>query len=150
MLTTVLAIAVVLSGLAHARRDRRHRDDVMASFAVSPEIKNALLANPAKHLYTANAFLFSQMAEYEPDEDVRSRLALVYSEAEEVRYGHMDTFTLTALHMSHFTSFNTEAYDSLANTPGEHFYLLEPIADPARGSFGSDWITTAAGGVARQ
>jgi hypothetical protein len=143
-LTLVLAIAVVLSGLAHGRRDRLHRDDLLANLGVSPEIKNALLASPTKHLYTANAFLFSQMAEYEPDEDVRSRLALVYSEAEEVRYGHMDTFTLTALNMSHFTSFKTEAYESLASTPGEHFYLLRPIADPAVGSFGSDWITTAA------
>ena len=72
-------------------RDRRHRDDVMAALQVSPEIKTARCWRTRPSVCTPNAFLFHRQRKYEPDEDVRSRLALVYSEAEEVRYGHMDT-----------------------------------------------------------
>jgi len=142
--TAILAIAVVLTGLAHARRDRKSSDELLASLTVPAAIRNALLASPSNRLYTANAFLFSQMIEYEPDPDVRSRLTLVYSEPEEVRFAHMDTFTLTALHMNHFTSFSTESYESLAAHPGPYLYLLRPIPDPPPGSFGSDWITSPA------
>ena len=140
--TVILAIAVVLTGFAHARRERKSADKLLATFTVPPSIRNALLASPTNHLYTANAFLFSQMTEYEPDARVRSRLTLVYSEPEEVRFAHMDTFTLTALHMAHFSPLSTQSYESMAATPGHYLYLLRPIPDPPAGSFGSDWITT--------
>jgi hypothetical protein len=143
-LPAILAVLVALTGFAHGVRNRTHSDEIRASFAVSPAIKSALLASPARHLYMANGFLFAQMAEYETDPDVRSRLTFVYSEPEEVQFGHMDTFSLTALHMVHFSALNTRAYESLATTPGPYLYLLKPIPDPPPGSFGSDWITSPA------
>jgi len=40
------------------------------------------------------------MAYYEPDANVRSHLALVYSRDEEMRWNHFDTSSLIVLHMN--------------------------------------------------
>jgi hypothetical protein len=110
----------------------------MASFQVAPEVKAAMLASATNMLYISNPLVFSQLSQYEPDPDVRSRLALLYSEAEEVRYSQMDTFTLTAQHLGRFTSLNTASYESFASLPGDHLYL-----SVIPGSIGPDWVISA-------
>ncbi len=134
----LLVFAVVLSGLAHTLRSRSETEDTIASFQVSPAVKAVLLASATKMLYISNPLVFSQLSQYEPDPDVRSRLALLYSEAEEVRYSHMDTFTLTALHLARFTSLHTESYESLASMPGDHLFL-----SVIPGAIGPDWVISA-------
>ncbi len=138
VLTCLLVFAVILSGLAHTLRARSETEDTIASFQVTPEVKSALLASPTKMLYVASAFVFSQLSQYEPDPDLRSRMAFLYSEAEAVRYSQMDTDTLTAQHLGRFTSLNTESFESLASLPGDHLYLW---VTPGR--TGPDWVISA-------
>ena len=138
VLAFVLVFVVILSGLAQILRARGYAEDSIASFQVAPEVKAALLASATKNLYISSPLLFTQLSQYEADPDVRSRLALLYSEAEEVRYSRTDTYALIAQHLGRFTSLKTESYESLASLPGDHLYLL---AIPE--SFGQDWVISA-------
>lgn len=138
VLACVLVFAVILSGLAHTLVARSYAEDTIASFQVAPEVKAALLASATKILYISSPLLFTQLSQYEADPDVRSRLALLYSEAEEVRYSRTDTYALIAQHLGRFTSLKTESYESLASLPGDHLYLL---AIPE--SIGQDWVISA-------
>ncbi len=53
---------------------------------------------------------FQVASYYEPDPEVRSRIALFYSYEDELRYDRHDTASLTAEHMQHFTGFHIVPY----------------------------------------
>jgi hypothetical protein len=55
---------------------------------------------------------------------VRSRLALLYSSEDELRYDRHDTASLTAEHMQHFTAFHIVPYAQLKATAGDHLLVL--------------------------
>jgi hypothetical protein len=61
---------------------------------------------------------------YEPDPAVRSRLALLYSRPEELKWDRHDTASLTAMHMQHFTGFTIVPWEQLKQQPGEHLLVL--------------------------
>jgi hypothetical protein len=61
---------------------------------------------------------------YEPDPEVRSRMALLYSRDEELRWDLHDTASLTAEHMRHFTDFSIVPYAQLQQQSGEHLLVL--------------------------
>jgi hypothetical protein len=67
---------------------------------------------------------FEVASYYEPDPEIRSRLALLYSHANELRYDLHDTASLTAEHMQHFTGFTIIPYAQLKAMPGEHVLVL--------------------------
>jgi len=64
------------------------------------------------------------MSYYEPDPEVRSHLALVYSEDQELRRHHGDTGALTGLHMRSFTGFHIVPFELLARRPGDNLVLV--------------------------
>ena len=68
--------------------------------------------------------IFESASYYEPDPDLRARIALVYSTAEELRWNRHDTMALTAEHMQHFTSLPIVSYEELKSMPGEHIFIL--------------------------
>jgi hypothetical protein len=82
------------------------------------------MASPSKLLYTQDIDFFGFASFYEPDADVRSRLALVYSRDEEMRWSHSDTSSLIVLHMKSFTPYTILPYESLASQPGEHIFVV--------------------------
>jgi hypothetical protein len=61
---------------------------------------------------------------YEPDADVRARMTLVYSSAEELHWNQHDTMALTAMHIGHFTGLPVVSYEALRARPGEHLFVL--------------------------
>jgi hypothetical protein len=88
------------------------------------EVKAALGANLDGRLYVQDMGAFEEDHTYEPDADVRARMTLVYSRAEELRWNRHDTMALTAMHMQHFTGLPIVAYEDLRTQPGEHVFLL--------------------------
>jgi hypothetical protein len=67
---------------------------------------------------------FEEDRYYEPDADVRARMTLVYSRAEEMRWNRHDTMALTAMHIGRFTGLPVVSYEALRAQPGEHLFVL--------------------------
>ena len=95
-----------------------------ASLILSPEIKAAILASPSKLLYTQDIDFFGRASYYEPDASVRSHMALVYSNSEEMRWNHIDTDSTLILHLKSISNYTILPYESLAAQPGEHIFVV--------------------------
>src|SRR6202012_207206 len=76
------------------------------------------------HLYIQDMGNFEVASYYEPDPAVRSRITLLYSHDDELRYDNHDTASLTAEHMTHFTGFHIIPYTQLQSAPGDHILVL--------------------------
>ena len=61
---------------------------------------------------------------YEPDQDLRSRMVLVYSKDQELRWLDTLSMSLTEIHMRNFTPFEIEPYESVENKPGESIFVV--------------------------
>ena len=121
----LLCIAFVCKGIVGIRAEQRARQDALSYLILSPEVKAAIMASPSKLLYLQDIDLFGFMEYYEPDADVRSHMALVYSRHQEIRWNHSDASSLTALHLKSFTTYTILPYESLATQPGEHIFVVE-------------------------
>jgi ribosomal protein S18 acetylase RimI-like enzyme len=120
----LLFAAFAYSGITGVIGLQRYRREALASLILSPEIKAAIMASPSKLLYTQDIDFFGFASCYETDADVRSRLALVYSRDEEMRWSHSDTSSLIVLHMKSFTPYTILPYESLATQPGDHIFVV--------------------------
>jgi hypothetical protein len=70
--------------------------------------------------------LFGFVSYHEPDADVRSHMALVYSADEEIRWNHSDPSSRIVLHVKSFTPpYTILPYESLTTQPGEHVFVVD-------------------------
>ena len=122
---TVLLLAILASGAERVLEERRHRDALLQALRVSPQLQARLLANPAARIYVQNLGFFEETMPLLPSA-MRSRMVLLYSGEQEIRWLRHDTAALTVLHMQHFTSVPTQSYEDLRHQPGEHLMLLHP------------------------
>ncbi|HEX4154427.1 MAG TPA: glycosyltransferase family 39 protein [Acidobacteriaceae bacterium] len=120
----LLVVGIVFSGILRIRDQQRQTANQLASLILTPDLKAQLLALPDSRLYIQDMGHFEFTSYYEPDPNVRSRMTLLYSRDEELRYDRHDTASLTAEHMSHFTGFTITPYAQLRNQPGEHMLVL--------------------------
>jgi len=119
-----LLVGIANAGVARIDAERRATRQVMASLVVAPEIKAAVMSSQSQRLYVQDFGHFATAAYYEPDAELRSRLVLVYSKAEEIRWRGRDTNSLTALHMRVFTPYATVPYEGLVRGAGGHVFML--------------------------
>ena len=122
--TALLAFAILLGGILRIHDEQVKSTRQLALLAVPPAIKARLLSTPDSHLYIQDMGHFEVASYYEPDPAIRSRIALLYSNGEELRYDRHDTASLTAEHMQHFTAFPIVSYAQLKATPGDHLLVL--------------------------
>jgi hypothetical protein len=120
----VLGMAIVGAGAARIHAEQRKSAQRMASLVLPAEVKAALDANPDGRLYVQDMGRFEEDRTYEPDPDVRARMTLVYSRAEEMRWNRHDTMALTAMHIERFTGLPVVSYEDLRARPGEHLFVL--------------------------
>jgi hypothetical protein len=106
-------LGVLLAGMRYIQLARRSRADNVESVKITPEIRAALSASMTGKLYFQDAEAFAFASYYEPDADIRSRMVLVYSRSQELKWNHTDTGTFQALCMRNFTTFEIEPYESL-------------------------------------
>lgn len=119
-----LAIAIVVIGAIRIHAEQAKTNAFMTSLTLSPQIKAAILSSPSGLLYLQEMGTFEVASYYEPDPDVRSRMALVYSSNQELLWSQRDTESLTALHMRSFTGFPIVPYEQLSAEPGDHVFVL--------------------------
>jgi len=133
-----LFLAIAFFGFMHIRTFRNDGKRVMSGLVLAPEVKAALMSSPTKLLYIGATYEFSQASYYEPDPEVRSRLALVYSEEQELRWHHGNTGALTGLHMRSFTGFPIVPFETLAKQPGDNLIVVFNALDHT-----DDWSAEA-------
>ena len=123
-MTALLAFGILLAGILRIRDEQAKSTQQLALLVLPPAIKAQLLSLPDSHLYIQDMGHFEVASYYEPDPAVRSRIALLYSHDEELRYDRHDTASLTAEHMQHFTAFSIVPYAQLKAMPGDHILVL--------------------------
>jgi hypothetical protein len=122
--TAVLALAILLAGVLRVCDERTRSTQELALLVLPPALKAQLLATPDSQLYIQDMGHFEVASYYEPDPEVRARMALLYSHEDELRYDRHDTASLTAEHMQHFTGFRIVPYAELKSMPGDHILVL--------------------------
>ena len=119
-----LVVATVAVGAFRIQNDRRLTREYFAALHPTAALQAALATSPDPHLYIQDMGFFEVASFYITDPALRSRLALVYSREDELRYAHRDTGALTALHMQHFTPWPIVRFEDLAADPRPHTFLL--------------------------
>jgi uncharacterized membrane protein len=119
-----LGVAIVGAGATRIHAEQRKTEQRLASLVLPAEVKASLDANPDGRLYVQDMGAFEEDRFYEPDADVRARMTLVYSRAEELRWNRHDTMALTAMHIARFTGLPVVEYEALRARPGEHLFVL--------------------------
>jgi hypothetical protein len=122
--TALLAFGILLAGMLRIHSEQARSTQQSALLVLPPAIKAQLLAIPDSHLYIQNMGNFELASYYEPDPEVRSRITLLYSQEDELRYDRHDTASLTAEHMQHFTAFHIVPYAQLKSMQGDHILIL--------------------------
>lgn len=117
-------LGVLVGGLVRIRDQQQKSQRYLAALILPPDIKARLLSTPDSHLYIQDMGHFEVDSFYEPDPAVRSRIALLYSRDQELKWDFHDTASLTAMHMQHFTGFTITPWEQLQNQPGEHLLVL--------------------------
>ena len=123
-LTALLAFGILLTGFIRIRDEQQKSSRTLASLILPPSLKTQLLSMPDGHLFIQDMGHFEVASYYEPDPEVRRRIALLYSRDEELKYDLHDTASLTADHMQHFTRFTIVSFKQLEAMPGEHMLVL--------------------------
>jgi 4-amino-4-deoxy-L-arabinose transferase-like glycosyltransferase len=119
-----LGVAIVGAGAARIHAEQKKTEARLASLVLPAEVKAALIGNPDGRLYVQDMGAFEEDRYYQPDADVRARMTLVYSRAEELRWNRHDTMALTAMHIARFTVLPVVSYEDLRAQPGEHLFVL--------------------------
>jgi len=120
----VLGLGIVGAGAVRIHSEQNKTTLRLASLMLPAEVKAALIANPDGRLYIQDMGAFEEDRYYEPDTDMRARMTLVYSRAEEMRWNRHDTMALTAMHIARFTGLPVVSYEALRAMPGEHLFVL--------------------------
>jgi len=152
---TFLGIAMI--GIRHILLARKSTAESLETLKVGPEIKAALRSSATGKIYFQDSEVFAFASYYEPDADILSRLVLVYSPKEELRWNHTDTGAFQAMCMQNFTSFDIEPYESITDHAGKLVFAVvdDPRWDwtheafenaharitPAGAAFGADVLT---------
>jgi hypothetical protein len=122
--TALLAFGILLAGVLRIQDEQVKSAQELALLVLPPAIRAQLLSTPDSHLYIQDMGNFEVASYYEPDPEVRSRITLLYSHDDELRYDRHDTASLTAEHMQHFTALHIVPYAQLKATPGDHLLVL--------------------------
>ena len=122
--TAILVFGILIAGIVRIRDEQAKSSQILALLALPPALRTQLFAMPDSHLYIQDMGHFEVASYYQPDPEVRSRIALLYSHDDELRYDRHDTASLTAEHMQRFTAFPIVPYAELKATPGGHFLVL--------------------------
>lgn len=118
LLTVMLCGAVGVGGWVRITDEMRTSRTIMDGLVVPDAVKAAVLASPTGRLYVQDMGHFDVASLYEPDVEMRARLALVYSRENEIRYDGHDTVSLTAMHMRAFTPYAIVEYRDWKKVPG--------------------------------
>ncbi|HXB62182.1 MAG TPA: glycosyltransferase family 39 protein, partial [Acidobacteriaceae bacterium] len=116
----LMLLVVLAHGVQRIHRERQSKQRRLAELVLSPVIKAELMSTPDHLLYIQDLETFFVARFYEPDPDVRARLALVCSYDQELRLMNQDTYWMQGTHLGDFTDARVVSYETIASQPGEH------------------------------
>jgi uncharacterized membrane protein len=123
-IAAALLVSILGAGALRIHAEQRRTSDRLASLLLPAQVSSALAQSVDGRLYIQDMGAFEEDRYYEPDPDLRARMTLVYSPAEELRWNRHDTMALTALHLQQFTTLPVISYETLKAQPGEHIFVL--------------------------
>jgi hypothetical protein len=131
---SLMAVLLTLLSLQGTARIKAVTNSV-PTFIQWTHLRPALAATPEGHshqpIYTVSVGLFLMTQWYQPDPNLRDRLTLVYDPVRERRWNHMDTLSITAMNLRHFSHFRIVSFDTVLTD--QHPLFLSD-------HFGWDWI----------
>lgn len=119
---TAMLSGIVLVNVLRTERSLQSSRETMSELTLSPNLKLIVDANPDRNIYFQDLGAWEVASLYEPNPALRSRLVLVSSRANEMRYEQHDTMFLTATHTQHFSTQPIMSYDDLQRQPGDHLF----------------------------
>ena len=126
-LLSCLVLILAVFGSNDILNQRKKNRAVMADLMVSPEVKGLLLKGSDGRIYFQDIQEFAQATYYEPDPELKSRMVLLFSAQEEIRWRGRDTDSLTAIHLKNFHSeFPSETFETVAFSPLMHVIISYP------------------------
>jgi 4-amino-4-deoxy-L-arabinose transferase-like glycosyltransferase len=129
LILAALFVTIASLGGAHIWAEHEEATEMMQAMNLQPELKAALMTSPSQTLYIQDIECFASLAFFEPDPEVRSRIALVYSKNQEIKWNQESIYALTALHLHDFAYITVAPYESFASQPSEH--IVVDFAQPS-------------------
>jgi hypothetical protein len=132
-----LALVMTLQSLAIVDREYHYATPRLASFRLSSSVRQAMLQTPSKRIYFNNLGRFEMASYYEPDQDLRANMTLVYSRDLELANYHEDTNSRSSIHLKQFANIDVVSYEDFLHSPGPYVVITDhiqdggPLADPA-------------------
>jgi hypothetical protein len=122
LIAATITTTIIINGLRirSTAADQRH---TLAGLKLSADLKSVIDSSTDKNLYFQDLGQWETASLYEPDQALRSRLVLVYSRGEEMKYEDHDTMYLTATHTMKFSPQPITSYDQLRTLPGDHIFV---------------------------
>jgi hypothetical protein len=120
-----MLLVVVGHGVQRIRQERRESAMrlVQLQTVFTPEIRSEIAASPSGLLYVQDIETYFFARFYEPNAAIRSRLALVVSQEQELKVMHQDTNYLQGTHAGSFTDMRVVTYERLEAQPGELMFI---------------------------
>lgn len=124
----LLAVIVITCG-AHIWLEHKAAAQMLASMDLQPGVRAALIANSDRTVDVQDLECFAFLTFYDSDPEVHSRLRLLYSKGQEIRWNQESVTALSALHLHEFAGVEIVSYEQLRAVPGEHLVL--DFAEPS-------------------
>jgi hypothetical protein len=119
-----LFVAIAVTGVQHIRTEIELAQGTMASLVLTPETQHNLANYPGYPVYVMNPGVFQVAGYYSPSPDIRSRIALIYSQDEEMLHQHSDYISITSANMRGYGFQNVVPYESVSRHGTEQLFLL--------------------------
>jgi hypothetical protein len=119
-----LFVAIAVTGVLHIRTEIEQARATMASLMLTPETQRNLAMFPGHPVYVMNPGVFQVVGYYSPNPDIRSRIALIYSQDEEMLHQHSDFLSITSANMRCYGFLNVVPYESVSGRGTEQLFLL--------------------------
>jgi hypothetical protein len=124
LILVAIFVGFIWKGALETREERAHRTYALETLVVSPQIKAAIMSNPAQMLYTQDIDLVGFVAFHDADADVLQHMGLVYSEEEEMRWNQSETDSKIVTDLKTFAPYPIVPYESVIHEPGEHLFVV--------------------------
>jgi len=124
-----LFVAIVFAGAGHIWLEHNAARSMLASMNLQPAVRAALIAKPNEPLDVQDLECFAFLSLYDSDPVVHSRLRLLYSRNQEIKWNQESVTALSALHLHDFAGVRIVSYEHLAAESGEH--LIVDFAEPS-------------------
>jgi hypothetical protein len=116
LMAAMLAV-IAAQGAAHVREVAHTVPDFIRWTHRWPPLADSPEGRSHQPIYTNSVGLFLMIEWYQPDPNIRDRLTLVYDSDRELQWNRMDTLSITAMNLRHFSRFRIVPFATVLAEP---------------------------------